>query len=159
MDPRDFSGADELHDTLAARHEDWILEEPEALEDPRRAGAWEEQADASSEIRPPSYDDLRAGGASYGPPLSDQVLACLGRVAPERAGSVGPAPDCECRDGASSEASTRRSFTRSPSSFGLYARRLRSLRATTTPVAATPTSPASPTTFHTFISPGSRIGR
>jgi hypothetical protein len=36
---------------------------------------------------------------------------------------------------------------------------LRSLRATTTPVAATPTSPVSPTTFHTFISPGSRIGR
>ncbi|MCW3069115.1 MAG: hypothetical protein JWL67_1740 [Solirubrobacterales bacterium] len=52
MDPRDLSDADELHDTLAARHEAWILEEPEALEDPRREGAWEEQADANSWTRP-----------------------------------------------------------------------------------------------------------
>lgn len=33
-------------------------------------------------------------------------------------------------------------------SSGEYARRLRSARASTTPVAATPASPASPATFH-----------
>jgi lauroyl/myristoyl acyltransferase len=52
LDPGEFFDADELHDVLAARHEEWILEEPEALEDPRRPGAWEGQADAGAWVRP-----------------------------------------------------------------------------------------------------------
>ncbi|MGD0455705.1 MAG: SDR family NAD(P)-dependent oxidoreductase, partial [Solirubrobacteraceae bacterium] len=40
LDPREFSGPDELHDALAAVHERWILERPEAMEDPRHTG-WE----------------------------------------------------------------------------------------------------------------------
>jgi lauroyl/myristoyl acyltransferase len=51
LDPRDLSDAEELHDVLAARHEEWILEEPEALEDPRRPGAWEGRADAGGWVR------------------------------------------------------------------------------------------------------------
>jgi lauroyl/myristoyl acyltransferase len=38
----------QLHDAVAAHHERWILECPAALEDPRRAGAWEEAATAES---------------------------------------------------------------------------------------------------------------
>jgi lauroyl/myristoyl acyltransferase len=41
LDAHDFAGADELHDALAAAHERSILEYPETLEDPNRAGAWE----------------------------------------------------------------------------------------------------------------------
>jgi lauroyl/myristoyl acyltransferase len=41
LDARDFAGADELHDALAAVHERSILEHAETLEDPNRAGAWE----------------------------------------------------------------------------------------------------------------------
>jgi hypothetical protein len=47
LDPREFSGAPELHLALAKIHERLILECPAALEDPRRAGAWE-QATASA---------------------------------------------------------------------------------------------------------------
>jgi lauroyl/myristoyl acyltransferase len=46
LDPRQHAGWRALHDALAARHERWILECPEALEDPRRAGAWEAAATA-----------------------------------------------------------------------------------------------------------------
>jgi lauroyl/myristoyl acyltransferase len=46
LDPRQHAGWRGLHDALAARHERWILECPEALEDPRRAGAWEAAATA-----------------------------------------------------------------------------------------------------------------
>lgn len=41
LDARDFNGADELHDAIAAVHERWILADPAALEDPRRPGSWE----------------------------------------------------------------------------------------------------------------------
>jgi lauroyl/myristoyl acyltransferase len=44
LDPRDFSGPQELHRAVAAVHERSILEMPEALEDPRRPGAWEDGA-------------------------------------------------------------------------------------------------------------------
>jgi hypothetical protein len=43
---------EELHEEIAAIHERWILEAPEALEDPRRAGAWEEGATATEWVRP-----------------------------------------------------------------------------------------------------------
>lgn len=46
LDPRQHAGWRGLHDALAAQHERWILECPEALEDPRRAGAWEAAATA-----------------------------------------------------------------------------------------------------------------
>jgi lauroyl/myristoyl acyltransferase len=54
LDPREFSGAQELHDAVAAVHERWILELPATLEDPNRAGAWEGGASASGWVRPPS---------------------------------------------------------------------------------------------------------
>jgi len=41
LDPRDFDGFEDLHDTLASLHERWILEQPETLEDPGRPGSWE----------------------------------------------------------------------------------------------------------------------
>jgi lauroyl/myristoyl acyltransferase len=44
LDARDFDGPDELHTALAAVHERSILELPETLEDPNRAGAWENAA-------------------------------------------------------------------------------------------------------------------
>ncbi len=43
LDARQFAGAAELHVALAATHERWILENPAAMEDPRRIG-WEEGA-------------------------------------------------------------------------------------------------------------------
>lgn len=53
LDPRDFESVDELHDCLAALHEDWILERPEAMQDPRSFG-WGEWATADSWNRPRS---------------------------------------------------------------------------------------------------------
>ncbi len=47
IDPEEFADAALLHTELALRHEAWILEQPYALEDPRRPGAWEEQATAT----------------------------------------------------------------------------------------------------------------
>jgi hypothetical protein len=52
---------------------------------------------------------------------------------------------------ASFVASLSRVCNRSRISSGVYARRLRSERASTTPVAATPASPANPATFHQRI--------
>ncbi len=52
LDPRDFSGPEELHDALAAIHERSILEFPATLEDPNREGAWEQSASASAWLRP-----------------------------------------------------------------------------------------------------------
>jgi lauroyl/myristoyl acyltransferase len=46
LDPRQFASADELHVALAQVHERSILELPETLEDPNRAGAWEGGAGA-----------------------------------------------------------------------------------------------------------------
>lgn len=46
LDPRLFTGEESLHEALAEVHERWILERPEALEDPRRKGAWEAGASA-----------------------------------------------------------------------------------------------------------------
>jgi lauroyl/myristoyl acyltransferase len=53
LDPRDFTGVDELHDRLAALHEAWILEYPESMRDPRSFG-WGKWATADSWIRPKS---------------------------------------------------------------------------------------------------------
>jgi lauroyl/myristoyl acyltransferase len=41
LDPRAFDDHEELHRSLAAIHERHILEQPQALEDPNRPGAWE----------------------------------------------------------------------------------------------------------------------
>lgn len=41
LDPREHGSVERLHGALAAVHERWILECPETLEDPRRAGFWE----------------------------------------------------------------------------------------------------------------------
>jgi lauroyl/myristoyl acyltransferase len=40
LDPRRYGDMEHLHDALAALHERWLLEAPEAMEDPNRAGAW-----------------------------------------------------------------------------------------------------------------------
>lgn len=55
-------------------------------------------------------------------------------------------------------ASACRSRSRARISSGVYARRRRSARATTTPVAATPARPASPSTFHHRIRCRIRLG-
>jgi lauroyl/myristoyl acyltransferase len=52
LDPRDFSGHEQLQDALAGAHERWILERPSALEDPNRGGAWEGGASAREWARP-----------------------------------------------------------------------------------------------------------
>jgi lauroyl/myristoyl acyltransferase len=52
LDSRDFSGAEDLHDALAAVHERSILELPATIEDPNREGAWEQGASAQAWIRP-----------------------------------------------------------------------------------------------------------
>lgn len=52
LDPRDFSGHEQLQDALAGAHERWILERPSALEDPNRRGAWEGGASAREWARP-----------------------------------------------------------------------------------------------------------
>jgi lauroyl/myristoyl acyltransferase len=46
LDSRDFADAQELHRALALVHERLIIELPHILEDPRRAGAWEQGATA-----------------------------------------------------------------------------------------------------------------
>jgi hypothetical protein len=51
LDARDFANADELHRELAAVHERSILELPETLEDPNRAGAWENGATEREWVR------------------------------------------------------------------------------------------------------------
>src|SRR3981081_4426704 len=52
LDPRDFASADELHAHLARQHERWILEHPEAMDDPRSFG-WEDGVSADAWRRPP----------------------------------------------------------------------------------------------------------
>ena len=52
LDPLDFASAEELHLALAAVHERSILEIPETLEDPNRAGAWEQTASEREWARP-----------------------------------------------------------------------------------------------------------
>ena len=52
LDARDFADADELHTALAAVHERSILELPETMEDPNRAGAWENGATEHEWVRP-----------------------------------------------------------------------------------------------------------
>jgi hypothetical protein len=65
LDPRDFAGADELHDAVAQVHERWILEAPWTSEDPRRPGAWEQGATADAWIR------SEPSGAQSGVPAHD----------------------------------------------------------------------------------------
>jgi hypothetical protein len=52
LDPHEFAGVDDMHDTLAAIHEHWVLELPATLEDPNRPGAWEQSATAEAWRRP-----------------------------------------------------------------------------------------------------------
>jgi hypothetical protein len=54
LDPLDFADDETLHRELFAQHEQWILEQPEALESPRRTGAWEDGATADGWRRPTS---------------------------------------------------------------------------------------------------------
>jgi hypothetical protein len=65
LDARDFDSADDMHDALAAIHGRWILDEPEALQDPRRPGAWEQGAGRERWARPPR-GSAGGGGAGEG---------------------------------------------------------------------------------------------
>ncbi len=51
LDPRELTGVEELHNALAAVHERWILEDPAAMEDPRRSG-WEDGASPQAWVAP-----------------------------------------------------------------------------------------------------------
>jgi lauroyl/myristoyl acyltransferase len=51
LDPRQFAGAEELHNALAEHHERWILERPAEMEDPR-SHSWGEGATAEAWIAP-----------------------------------------------------------------------------------------------------------
>jgi hypothetical protein len=54
LDPRAYADPMRLHEELARIHEHWILEYPEALEDPLRPGAWE---DATAAEWPPRAEE------------------------------------------------------------------------------------------------------
>jgi len=55
LDPRSFSGVEELHNALAACHERWILERPAEMEDPREFG-WAGGATPEAWNRPTPTD-------------------------------------------------------------------------------------------------------
>lgn len=61
LDPQQHAGWRGLHDALAAQHQEWILGCPEALEDPRRAGAWEAAATAERWGVPRAKQESEAG--------------------------------------------------------------------------------------------------
>ncbi len=71
LDAREHAGARELHDALAAVHERWVLELPETLEDPHRAGAWEGGATEREWAR--AQQD--AGASSPGEPVASSRAA------------------------------------------------------------------------------------
>jgi lauroyl/myristoyl acyltransferase len=56
LDPKDFAEPAQLHAAIADVHSQLVLEHPETLEDPRRAGAWEDGATAEAWIAPPHLD-------------------------------------------------------------------------------------------------------
>ncbi len=60
LDPRRHDDVEGLHMALAAHHERWLLQAPEAMEDPNRAGAWEGAAGPAGWPLPPG----RGRGAS-----------------------------------------------------------------------------------------------
>jgi lauroyl/myristoyl acyltransferase len=69
LDPRDFAGAEDLHDALAAAHERSMLELPATVEDPTRPGSWgetppgaEEAGPAPANAPPSAADTGRSGG-------------------------------------------------------------------------------------------------
>ncbi len=56
LDPREFTGVDQLHDTLAAFHQRWILENPAAMAVPATIG-WGDGATAQAWVRPAAHAD------------------------------------------------------------------------------------------------------
>ena len=68
LDARDYADADELHRALAAVHERSILEVPETMEDPNRAGAWENGATEHEWVRPTRHEQTPSSpGSDTGP--------------------------------------------------------------------------------------------
>jgi lauroyl/myristoyl acyltransferase len=53
IDPAEHTGADQLHEALAQRHERWVLESPAAMEDPREIG-WQDGATPEAWLAPKS---------------------------------------------------------------------------------------------------------
>lgn len=67
LDARDFACVEDLHKALSAVHERSILEVPETLEDPNRAGAWENAATEHEWARGGTYGrQVAPGGATVG---------------------------------------------------------------------------------------------
>jgi lauroyl/myristoyl acyltransferase len=62
VDPRELSGVDELHARLGQLHERWILEFPQAMDDPRSFG-WEDGATATAWVRPGRPAHAAAGAS------------------------------------------------------------------------------------------------
>jgi lauroyl/myristoyl acyltransferase len=65
IDPARHAGWPDVHVAVAARHEQWILDRPAALEDPRRTAAWEASATALRWGAPPA--------AEQAPPAAEQA--------------------------------------------------------------------------------------
>lgn len=59
IDPHDFTELDELQRAIADVHSRLILERPEALENPRREGAWEGGATAEAWVAPQRLEPSR----------------------------------------------------------------------------------------------------
>ncbi len=55
LDPRDFAGSDDLHDALIALHQQWILQTPAAMTDPRTFD-WGDGASAERWVAPGGGD-------------------------------------------------------------------------------------------------------
>ena len=70
LDARDYGTYEELHQAIARFHERAILQTPEQVEDPNRAGAWEGGASAEAWIRPSTEPpgSAQATGAAHTPP-------------------------------------------------------------------------------------------
>ncbi|MGH2864567.1 MAG: benzoate-CoA ligase family protein [Solirubrobacteraceae bacterium] len=60
LDPRDFDSVDQLHNGLAAVHQRWILENPQALQDPREFG-WQDGASPQAWLAPAPQKSGAAG--------------------------------------------------------------------------------------------------
>jgi len=73
LDAREFASADELHRAVASVHERSVLELPETLEDPGRAGAWEGGATTSEWASTGADRPLRRPSSPGEPPVSGAV--------------------------------------------------------------------------------------
>jgi two-component system sensor histidine kinase KdpD len=86
LDARDFADVEELHERLAALHQELILELAESLEDPRRTGAWEQGATARAWI---ALHQERKPSPDSGEPTAGTPARAEGSRGPETSLAVG----------------------------------------------------------------------